>query len=105
MDHVDLAVHMSMIRRLKHTGDNRRTQLVASSFKMASIRVRCIRRGPVQRVPDSVATRISIKYFGMHKQHIGIVFPGENKYSMHRKLPRIAQQGATAFCVGATWRN
>ena len=34
---------------------------------------------------DSVATRIGINLSGMQKQHIGIVFPVENTYSMHKK--------------------
>ena len=57
-----------------HGGQPEDATTVASSFKMASIR--CI-RGPVQRVSGSVATRIGIKSIGMHKQHIGILFPGE----------------------------
>ena len=49
----------------------------------------------------SVATRISIRYIGMHKQHIGIVFSGGKTNSVRRNgLIKIAQQGATAFLCG-----
>ena len=69
------------------TGDNRWAQLsVAPTFKMASIRVRCI-RGPVQKVPGNVATPINVRYIGTHNPHIDILLPGENTYWMPRKRP------------------
>ena len=66
------------------TGDNRRVRWI---------------RWPIQRVPGSEATRINIKYIGMHKQHTGIVFQGGKKRTrcVENSLIRITQQGATAF--------
>ena len=70
-----------------NTGDNRWAQLsVAPTFKMVSIRVRCI-RGPVQRVPGNVATRINVRCIGMYNRHLDILLTGENAYSMRRKRP------------------
>ena len=66
---------------------------------MALIRVRCI-RGPVQRVPGSEATRTSIKYIGMYKQHISIVFPGGKTNSVRRKRP---DQNCSARCNFILW--
>ena len=67
---------------------------------MASILVCCI-RGLVQRVPGSVATWISTKYIGIHKQYIGIVFSSWKTNSVRRNgLIKIAQQGAIAFLCG-----
>ena len=70
-----------------YTGDNRWAQLsIAPTFKMASIRVRCI-RGPVKMVLVNVTTRINVRYSGMPKQHIGIMLPGGNTNSLRRKRP------------------
>ena len=60
-----------------------------------SIRVRCI-RGPAQRVPGNVATRINVRYTGMYNRHLDILLPGENAYSMRRKRPN-------KIC--SAWRN
>ena len=58
------------------TGDNRRMPVtVASSYKMASIRVCCI-WGTVQRVPGSIATRIIIRYDRMYNQHVDFFVSG-----------------------------
>ena len=98
-----------------HTGDNRWAQLsVAPTFKMASIRVRCI-RGPVQRVPVSVATRINVRYIGTHNTHNDSLLPVENTHSMSRKRPDynctarrncifvFAHPGATEKTGGRNW--
>ena len=97
------------------TGDNRWAQLsVAPTFKMASIRVRCI-RGPVQRVPGNVATRINVRYIGTHNTHNDSLLPVENTHSMSRKRPDynctarrncifvFAHPGATEKTGGRNW--
>ena len=89
-----LRLAIALLAQIFFTRDNRR-----SSLKMASIRVRCIRR-PVQRVPGSEATRTSIKYIGMYKQHINIVFPGGKTNSVRRKRP---DQNCPARCNCILW--
>ena len=70
-----------------NTGDNRWAQRsVAPTFKMASIRVRCIRE-PVERVQSNVATRINVRCTGIYNRHLDILLPGENAYLMRRKRP------------------
>ena len=54
--------------------------------KWHRVGVRCI-RGPYQRDPGSVATRINVRYTRIHNPHINILLPSENTYSMRRKRP------------------
>ena len=77
---------------------------VASSFKMASVRVRCI-RGPIKRVLGNVATRISIRYTDMHNQDIAFRFRVKIwTKCTENDLIWIVRQGVTACLCGRNWQ-